>query len=62
MLFSTVATLIFIPTNSVGGELDFFSSFFFLGPHLQPVEVPRLGAKLELQLLAYITATATLNS
>ena len=26
--------------------------FFFLGPHLQHVEVPRLGFKLELQLLA----------
>ena len=31
----------------------------FLGPHLQPVEVPRLGAELELQLPAYTTATAT---
>ena len=30
----------------------------FLGPHLQYMEVPRLGIKLELQLLAYATATA----
>ena len=33
--------------------------FVFLGLHLQHVEVPRLGVKLELQLLAYSTATAT---
>ena len=35
--------------------------FFFLGPHLLHMEVPRLGAKLELQLLAYTTATAMPN-
>ena len=35
--------------------------FFFLGPHLQHMEVPRLGVKLELQLPAYTTATATLD-
>ena len=28
----------------------------FLGPHLQHVEVPRLGVKLELQLPAYTAA------
>ena len=35
--------------------------FFFclLGPHLRCMEVPRLGVELELQLLAYFTATAT---
>ena len=33
--------------------------FFFLGPYLQCTEVPRLGVKLELQLPAYTTATAT---
>ena len=32
--------------------------FFFLGPHLQHMEVPGLGVKLELQLPAYTTATA----
>ena len=37
--------------------LSFF--FFFLGPHLQHMEVPRLGNESELQLLAYDTATAT---
>ena len=31
----------------------------FLGPHLRHMEVPRLGVELELQLLAYTTATAT---
>ena len=34
------------------------SFFFFLGPHPQHMEFPRLGVKLELQLLAYSTATA----
>ena len=33
--------------------------FAFLGPYLQHMEVPRLGVKLELQLLAYTAATAT---
>ena len=40
-----------------------FNSFLggatFLVPHLQHMEVPRLGAELELQLPAYATATAT---
>ena len=35
------------------------SFFFFLGLHLQHMEVPRLGDKLELQLPAYTTATVT---
>ena len=43
---------------------DFFFSFFlfsslFLGLHLRHTEVPRVGVKLELQLSAYATATAT---
>ena len=43
-------------------SLFFFSfSFCFLGPHLQYMEVLRLGVELELQLLAYITAIATLD-
>ena len=32
--------------------------FFFLGPHLQHMEVPRLGVKSELQRPAYTTGTA----
>ena len=33
--------------------------YVFLRPHLQHMEVPRLGIELELQLPAYPTATAT---
>ena len=36
-----------------------FTYFFFLWPHPRHMEVPRLGVKSELQLLAYPTATAT---
>ena len=39
--------------------LFFFFFFVLLGPHSQPMEAPGLGLKLELQLLAYITAKAT---
>ena len=38
--------------------LLFLFFFGFLGLHLQQMEVPRLGVKSELQLLAYATATA----
>ena len=37
----------------------FFFFFFFLGPHLWRMEVSGLGVESELQLLAYVTATAT---
>ena len=37
----------------------FFFKRIFLGPHLQPMNVPKLGVKSELQLPAYATATAT---
>ena len=39
--------------------LSLFFFFFFLGPHLWRMEVPRLGVESELWLLAYTTATAT---
>ena len=39
--------------------LLFRLAFAFLGPYLGHMEVPRLGVKLELQLLACTTATAT---
>ena len=41
-------------------HLDMFTyfCFFFLGPHQHHTEVPGLGVELELQLLAYTTATA----
>ena len=35
-----------------------FFSFCFLGPLMQLMKAPRLGVELELQLLAYTTATA----
>ena len=50
-----------------GIPLDFISIylyiylFYFLGPHLQHMEAPRLGVESELQLPAYTTATATQN-
>ena len=39
--------------------LNFILFFVFLGLHPEHMEVPRLGVKTELQLLAYTTATAT---
>ena len=44
-----------------GKSKDTFPAFFvcFLGLHLRHVQVPRLGVKLELQLLAYTTAKET---
>ena len=33
----------------------------FLGPHSRHMEVPRVGVQSELQLMAYATATATLD-
>ena len=40
-------------------RMSFLFFIFFLGPHLQHMEVPRLGVEWELQLLAYTTVTAT---
>ena len=37
----------------------FLFFYFVLGPHLQHMEIPRLGVKSKLQLPAYTTATAT---
>ena len=37
---------------------DIFFFFVFLWLHPQHMEVPRQGVKVELQLLAYTTATA----
>ena len=42
------------------GFMDFFFFFFwFFGPYPLHMEVPRLAVKLELQLQAYTTGTAT---
>ena len=48
------------PTSSF--ENMHFILFLFLGPHLQHMEVPRLGVKSELWLPACTTATATQDS
>ena len=40
------------------GVFCLFVCLFFLRPHPRHMEVPRLGPKLELQLLAYATTTA----
>ena len=42
--------------------LLFIYLFALLGPHPKHMEVPRLGVKSELQLPAYITATAMRDS
>ena len=50
-------------TSELNGRISvrfcLFVCFCFSGPQVQHTEVPRLGVKLELQLLAYTTATAT---
>ena len=40
-------------------QLILFIYLVFSGLHLRHMEVPRLAVKLELQLLAYATATAS---
>ena len=50
----SLKSLIFPCSNYVSVLLFFF---FFLGPHLRHMEVPRLGVQLELQLQAYATVT-----
>ena len=37
-------------------EAEIFLFFGFLGPHLRPMDIPRLGVELELQLPAYSAA------
>ena len=48
-----------LTTTILGLGFFLFFVFAFLGPHLQHMEVLRLGVESELQLLAYATATAT---
>ena len=47
------------PTEPQEELLIHFFFLSFLGPHLQHMEVPRLGVQSELQLPAYATVTAT---
>ena len=61
-LISSVTVLILCPGDWKRNSIYVFFFFFclvFLGPHLWHMEVPRLGFKPELQLLAYATAPAT---
>ena len=48
-----------VGTQQIFVKQSFNFFFYFLGLHPQHMEVPRLGVQLELQLLAYTTATAT---
>ena len=50
-LFTEKLVNCYIVTFGLERTLPFFF-FFFLGPHLWHMEVPRLGVKSELQLLA----------
>ena len=47
----------FIQSNVINSFFFFF--FGFLKPHCRHMEVPRLGAESQLQLMAYTLATAT---
>ena len=49
----------FVSVLLIGSFVPYFTFLFFSGLHLQHMEIPRLGNELELQLLAYATATAT---
>ena len=55
----TWSTFLIISSQKSKIKENFFVCF--LGLHPWHMEVPRLGVKLELQLLAYTTATATLD-
>ena len=57
-LFLSFLFFPFLPSFFSFFRLLVHSSFFFLGLHMQHMEVPRPGAESELQLLAYATATA----
>ena len=54
-----VKDLAFVTALAQSFVLVFFGLFVFLGLHLRYMEVPRLGVKSELQVLACTTATAT---
>ena len=54
------------PQTTITANRDFFLLLLlfdcFLGPHLQHMELPRLGGRLELQLPAYTTAHGNARS
>ena len=47
--------------KNTDGSVGFFFFFGSLGPHWRHIDIPRLEAELELQLLAYATATQDLS-
>ena len=56
--YTSLSKLINWHSNHLDPSISLFFSVF-LGPHLQDMEVPRLGVKSELQLPPYTIATAT---
>ena len=57
-----LTSLRFLNTPRFGNCCGFFCYlFFFLGPHMQHMEVPRLRVELDLQLLATDTVTRDLS-
>ena len=52
---------IVLMSEMVWGFFCFLVFFCFMRPNVQHMEVPRLSVKSQLQLLAYITATAMQN-
>ena len=59
LFISLFISFIKIYVSSPLQVLFFLNFFVFFGPHLQHMEVPRLGVESELQLPAYTTAIAT---
>ena len=62
LLAGSVLQFLFQPFYSIFHSFPHVCLFvfsFFVGPHLQHMEVPRLGVKSKLQLPAYTRATAT---
>ena len=55
----TNTALMGLASHYPDNDVKFFVCLLFLGLHPWYMEVPRLGVKTELQLLAYTTATAT---
>ena len=58
-MFKNVFRHLDSPDPSTPLTMFIFIIFSFLGPHLQDMEVPWLRVQLELQLQAFLTATAT---
>ena len=59
ILFSRPKLVLSLMLHNFFFEVYFIFNFVFLGLHAWHMEVPRLGVKSELYLLAYTTAIAT---